>query len=228
MQCAAKAPSSLVAAAPTRQRGRSLRVQAVAAQPAATKPLTKDDLVAYVASGCKPKDKWRCARGCTQAAAAVAAAAVPAGRGSCAPACPQACLRLQPSQLKPCLPATSTNIPGLPPVVQPPRDCCCRIGTEHEKLGYRMADTKRPTHEQIAALLRGIQERFGWQPIIENGNIIGLLQDGQSVTLEPGGQFELSGATVDTLHKTCAEVNSHLYQVRCTCRGSGRQQAAKG
>jgi hypothetical protein len=85
-----------------------------------------------------------------------------------------------------------------------------------------MADTQRPTHEQIAALLRGIQERFGWQPIIENGNIIGLLQDGQSVTLEPGGQFELSGATVDTLHKTCAEVNSHLYQVRC--RGRGRQQ----
>ena len=94
-----------------------------------------------------------------------------------------------------------------------------------------MADTQRPTHEQIAALLRGIQERFGWQPIIEDGNIIGLLQDGQSVTLEPGGQFELSGAIVDTLHKTCAEVNSHLYQVRWRCfhacgQRAGRQQAA--
>lgn len=59
-----------------------------------------------------------------------------------------------------------------------------------------------------------IRERFGWAPIMEGEYIIGLEQDGQSVTLEPGGQFELSGATVDTLHKTCAEVNSHLYQVR--------------
>jgi hypothetical protein len=41
-----------------------------------------------------------------------------------------------------------------------------------------------------------------------------VLQDGQSVSLEPGGQFELSGAPLDTLHQTCAEVNSHLYQVQ--------------
>jgi glutamate--cysteine ligase len=76
-----------------------------------------------------------------------------------------------------------------------------------------VADGKRLTYEQIAALLTRIQERFGWKPIIEEGKIIGLTQDGQSVTLEPGGQFELSGAILDTLHKTCAEVNSHLYQV---------------
>ena len=88
----------------------------------------------------------------------------------------------------------------------------CRIGTEHEKLGYNVADTRRLTYDQIATLLTGIQERFGWQPIIEGGNIIGLTLDGQSVTLEPGGQFELSGATLDSLHKTCAEVNNHLYQ----------------
>ena len=50
---------------------------------------------------------------------------------------------------------------------------------------------------------------------MEGQYIIGALLDGQSVTIEPGGQFELSGAPVDTLHKTCSEVNSHLYQV-CT------------
>ena len=49
---------------------------------------------------------------------------------------------------------------------------------------------------------------------MEDGNIIGLRLNGQSVTLEPGGQFELSGATLETLHETCAEVNSHLYQVK--------------
>lgn len=49
---------------------------------------------------------------------------------------------------------------------------------------------------------------------MEGEYIIGAVLDGQSVTIEPGGQFELSGAPVDTLHKTCSEVNSHLYQVR--------------
>ena len=56
---------------------------------------------------------------------------------------------------------------------------------------------------------------------MEGGHIIGLRQNGQSVTLEPGGQFELSGATVETLHETCAEVNSHLYQVRSICEEQG-------
>lgn len=79
-----------------------------------------------------------------------------------------------------------------------------------------MADTRRLTYTQISQLLQGIGERFHWDPIVENGNIIGLQQAGQSVTLEPGGQFELSGATLETLHETCAEVNSHLYQVSST------------
>lgn len=91
--------------------------------------------------------------------------------------------------------------------------CLFRIGTEHEKLGYTLADNKRLSYEQIRELLSKIQERFNWKDISENGNIIGLLQNGQSVTLEPGGQFELSGATLETVHQTCAEVNSHLYQV---------------
>ena len=87
-----------------------------------------------------------------------------------------------------------------------------RFGTENEKLGYNVATTQRVTYEEVAQLLNGLVRRFGWAPMMEAGRIIGAELDGQSVTLEPGGQFELSGAPVDTLHKTCAEVNQHLYQ----------------
>ena len=90
-----------------------------------------------------------------------------------------------------------------------------RFGTEHEKLGYNLSDHKRLDYNSIKALLEGLCSRFGWEPIMEGQYIIGAILDGQSVTIEPGGQFELSGAPVDTLHKTCSEVNSHLYQVSC-------------
>ncbi len=93
-----------------------------------------------------------------------------------------------------------------------------RIGTEHEKLGFNLKDNSRLNYDQIAQLLRKLEARFGWQPIMEDGRIIGVQMDGQSVTLEPGGQFELSGAPVETIHKTCAEVNCHLYQVRAVAR----------
>ncbi|CAK9878042.1 unnamed protein product [Sphagnum jensenii] len=119
-----------------------------------TEPLTKQDLVAYLASGCKPKEKWR-------------------------------------------------------------------IGTEHEKFGFQL-DTLNPiTYEQIAELLDGIAERFHWERVLEDNKIIGLKFDGQSVSLEPGGQFELSGAPVTTLHQTCAELNSHLYQVKAVSEEIG-------
>lgn len=88
------------------------------------------------------------------------------------------------------------------------------FGTEHEKLAYYVDSGKRLEYKTIAALLSQLCARFGWEPIVEAGEIIGATFDGQSVTLEPGGQLELSGAPVDTLHKTCAEVNSHLYQVK--------------
>ncbi len=64
-----------------------------------------------------------------------------------------------------------------------------------------------------APCVQSLVSRFGWTPMEEEGRIIGVTLDGQSVTLEPGGQFELSGAPVDTIQKTCAEVNNHLYQV---------------
>ncbi|KAL6549990.1 glutamate--cysteine ligase [Orobanche minor] len=112
---------------------------------AASEPLTREDLVGYLASGCKPKEKWR-------------------------------------------------------------------IGTEHEKFGFEIGTLRPMKYEQIAELLNGISERFDWDKIMEGEYIIGLKQGKQSISLEPGGQFELSGAPLETLHQTCAEVNSHLYQ----------------
>ncbi len=94
--------------------------------------------------------------------------------------------------------------------------CLRRFGTENEKLGYNVATTERLKYDEIKLLLEGLVRRFGWAPMMEGDLIIGCEMDGQSVTLEPGGQFELSGAPVDTLHKTCAEVNQHLYQARLT------------
>ena len=80
--------------------------------------------------------------------------------------------------------------------------------------GYNLETKQRLSYAEIKTILEGIKDRYGWDPIMEDGNIIGLRLNGQSVSLEPGGQFELSGATLETLHETCAEVNSHLYQVK--------------
>ncbi|GAA0148862.1 ligase [Lithospermum erythrorhizon] len=111
----------------------------------AADPLTKQDLIDYLASGCKSKEKWR-------------------------------------------------------------------IGTEHEKFGFEIGTLQPMKYDQISELLNGISERFEWEKVMEGDYIIGLKQGKQSISLEPGGQFELSGAPLETLHQTCAEVNSHLYQ----------------
>ena len=92
-----------------------------------------------------------------------------------------------------------------------------RIGTEHEKFGYDHA-RKLPLPYagdcSITAMLRGLQQEFGWQPVLEQGNIIGLERDGANVSLEPGGQLELSGAPLENIHQTCDEVNQHLAEVK--------------
>ena len=92
-----------------------------------------------------------------------------------------------------------------------------RIGTEHEKFGFTKADLRPLPYEgeaSIRAMLEGLRDSFGWEPIIEGGHLIGLKKDGASVSLEPGGQFELSGAPLETIHQTCNEVGSHLAEVR--------------
>ena len=98
-----------------------------------------------------------------------------------------------------------------------------RIGTEHEKFVFRLTDHKPLAYEGrpgIRVLLEGMK-RFGWEPALENGNIIGLQQGNATLSLEPGGQFELSGAPLKSVHETCAEVNTHRDQVREVCAEIG-------
>jgi glutamate--cysteine ligase len=91
-----------------------------------------------------------------------------------------------------------------------------RLGTEHEKFGY-LTDTLAPLPydgpRSIRALMEGLRDRFGWQPVAEQGNIIGLTRNGANISLEPGGQFELSGAPLESVHDTAAELDNHLSEV---------------
>jgi glutamate--cysteine ligase len=94
-----------------------------------------------------------------------------------------------------------------------PRDAW-RIGTEHEKFGFRRTDFSPPDypHQGIRAMLDGIEAK-GWAPIRDGENIIGLTRGMESVSLEPGGQFELSGAPLTNLHETRRETAAHLRDV---------------
>src|SRR6201993_2434700 len=94
-----------------------------------------------------------------------------------------------------------------------------RIGTEHEKTPFTLEGLRPVPYEGargIGALLEGMQLLLGWEPIMERGNIIGLydVTGGGAISLEPGGQFELSGAPVENVHQTQAELMAHLAQVR--------------
>jgi len=95
-----------------------------------------------------------------------------------------------------------------------PRDAW-RIGTEHEKFGFRRQGLSAPPYEPagIKAMLVGLQAK-GWAPIMDGVNVIGLKKGEGSVSLEPGGQFELSGAPMADLHATQAELDQHLDEVR--------------
>jgi len=106
-----------------------------------------------------------------------------------------------------------------------------RIGTEHEKFAYNTQTHSRLPYEGepgIRQILEGLQ-RFGWQGVYEYDNIIAL-KDGKggSITLEPGGQFELSGAPLETIHATCDEVHTHLDQVKQVCEPLGADMIGLG
>jgi glutamate--cysteine ligase len=99
-----------------------------------------------------------------------------------------------------------------------------RIGTEHEKFGY-LVDTHAPLPydgpRSIRAILSGIAGRFGWDRVCEDDRLIGLRKDGANISLEPGGQLELSGAPLSSIHETCDEVNEHLREVRSVAEELG-------
>ena len=91
-----------------------------------------------------------------------------------------------------------------------------RIGTEHEKLVYCRKTFKAPSYDEpggIRDILLSLRE-FGWEPVEEGGKVIAMRGDDGTVSLEPAGQLELSGAPLENLHETCAETGRHLDQVK--------------
>ncbi|MBU1606904.1 MAG: glutamate--cysteine ligase [Alphaproteobacteria bacterium] len=91
-----------------------------------------------------------------------------------------------------------------------------RIGTEHEKFVYALSDHHAPSYDEpggIRDLLGGLTD-YGWHPVEEGGKVIALAGPDGNISLEPAGQFELSGAPLDNLHETCAETGRHLEQVK--------------
>jgi len=99
-----------------------------------------------------------------------------------------------------------------------------RVGTEHEKIGLHEDDHTPIPYEGergIGALLERIAEQDGWQPIREDGRVIALTKQDASITLEPGGQLELSGAPLRTIHETCDEFHRHLALMERVCAPLG-------
>ena len=97
---------------------------------------------------------------------------------------------------------------------KPPADW--RIGTEHEKFGWidnGAAPLPYDGPASVKVVLEGLRDRFGWQPVLEQGALIGLSRNGANVSLEPGGQLELSGAPLTDIHAVAAELDQHLAEV---------------
>ncbi|WP_127089250.1 glutamate--cysteine ligase [Aquabacter cavernae] len=93
-----------------------------------------------------------------------------------------------------------------------------RLGTEHEKIPFTLARHEPVPYEGpagIRAVLEGMKAQSGWDPILEGETLIGLAdpRGGGAISLEPGGQFELSGAPLISVHETCSEINTHLTQL---------------
>ena len=88
-----------------------------------------------------------------------------------------------------------------------------RIGIEHEKFLFNNQDDKRVDYSKIKEMFSSLLE-FGWNPILEKGNIIGLNKGGKNITLEPGNQIELSGDKLITLHEACAESHDYLFELK--------------
>jgi glutamate--cysteine ligase len=99
-----------------------------------------------------------------------------------------------------------------------------RIGTEHEKFGW-LTDTRKPLpyagERSISAIFAGLAARYGWTPVLEGELVVGLQRNGANVSLEPGGQFELSGAPLASVHDVEAELRNHLDEVRSVAEPLG-------
>jgi glutamate--cysteine ligase len=88
-----------------------------------------------------------------------------------------------------------------------------KIGIEHEKFLFNLATNKRINYQTVTKIFKNLYE-FGWKPILENENIIGLKKDGKSITLEPGNQIELSGDQLNNIHEACSESQDYLFEIK--------------
>ena len=88
-----------------------------------------------------------------------------------------------------------------------------KIGIEHEKFLFNNSDNKRVNYLKIKEMFSALLE-FGWNPILENDNIIGLNKGGKNITLEPGNQIELSGDKLNNIHEACAESHDYLFELK--------------
>jgi len=99
-----------------------------------------------------------------------------------------------------------------------------RIGTEHEKFGFVGQGGQPLAYDGqpgVKMLLEGLAARYGWSPIRENGNAVALVRGEGSITLEPGGQFELSGAALENAHQTREEIALHSREIHEVSRDLG-------
>ena len=88
-----------------------------------------------------------------------------------------------------------------------------KIGIEHEKFLFDQNKNKRVDYPTILKMFKGLYE-FGWKPILENKNVIGLNKGGKSITLEPGNQIELSGDQLNNIHEACSESQDYLFEIK--------------
>ena len=88
-----------------------------------------------------------------------------------------------------------------------------KIGIEHEKFLFNKNNDKRVNYSKIKEMFAALLE-FGWNPILEKGNIIGLNKCGKNISLEPGNQIELSGDKLNNIHEACAESYDYLFELK--------------
>ena len=88
-----------------------------------------------------------------------------------------------------------------------------KIGIEHEKFLFDLNNNKRIDYSKIKEMFTALAE-FGWKPMLEKNNIIGLKKGGKNITLEPGNQIELSGDQLNNIHEACAESQDYLFELR--------------
>ena len=88
-----------------------------------------------------------------------------------------------------------------------------KIGIEHEKFLFNSKNNRRIDYPKVREMFSALNE-FGWSPIIEKENIVGLTKEGKNITLEPGNQIELSGEKLNNIHEACAESHDYLFELR--------------